>query len=106
MKIRIWIWLIVAGIPLCIYPFVLLANIMSIAGEPPRVPAPWYLWFTSQGFLWTSTLYPLIYLYCVVKVIDFWKESNFDSAFRMSRIPLAYLGVVAGFFLGWLATGC
>ncbi len=102
MKRRFWIWLLIAGAPLLIYPFFLLANVMSLAGHPASHPTRLALRLTSQGFLWTSTLYPIVYIYCASKAIACSRAGNPKAAVNMSVLPLLYLALVAAFFCGWM----
>jgi len=99
-----WIWLILAGLPLLIYPFLLLANIMSLAAETPREPIPFALRLCSLGFLLSSTFYPLAYGGCIVKIITLVVAAEHKQALRWSFVPLLYLAIVAMFFCGWMLT--
>jgi hypothetical protein len=104
MKYCFWFLLLIAGIPLLIYPAVLLANVMSLAGHPSAKPIPPELWLTCQGFLWSSTFYPLVYVYCARQAVARSKVDNFRGALNMSMLPLLYLCLVAAFFCGWMIT--
>ena len=93
--------LFAAGVPLIIYPFLFLANIMSLAGARPANPPPFLLSLGANGFLWGSTLYPFFYLYCVRK----FREQPYPLERQSSRLfawlPLLYLVGVCVFFLLW-----
>jgi hypothetical protein len=80
---------VLGGIPLIVYPFCLIANVMSIAGAsandgPMTIEASILL-----VFIWGTTLYPLIYLGSLVYY--FVDKANRDV---IPSIPLAYLVVV------------
>jgi hypothetical protein len=101
---RLWFWLILGGLPLMIYPFLLVANIMSLAGNPSSDPASLVVQLASQGFLWGSTLYPLVYILCaLIAVVCSFGESD-HIAVRFALIPIVYLAAVIICFLLWLAS--
>src|SRR5260370_5094703 len=102
MKHLFWLWLLVAGAPLLIYPFVLLANVMSLAGHPSSNPVPLGLLLTSQGFQWSLTLYPIVYVYCAKQAIACSQTDDSKSATNLSVVPLLYLCLVAAFFGEWM----
>jgi hypothetical protein len=104
MTYRIWFWLAIAGAPLIIYPVVLVANIMSLGAEPPIQPPPLALRLTSQGFLWGSTVYPIIYLSCAVPAI-IQRVAKPKLALNLAALPLLYLTILAALFCGWMITG-
>ncbi len=103
MKYRFWLWLALGGAPLIIYPIVLLANVMSLGGEPPMHPVPLALRLSSQGFLWSSTAYPIVYFYCARQAI-YYRQAKPKYAVNMSTLPLLYLAIVAALFCGWMIT--
>ena len=105
MKHRIWPWLALGAIPLLAYPFLMVANVMSLAAEPPHYPVSLGLRLSSQGFLWSSTLYPIVYFGCAIMAFV---QSHFEidrDARRYALLPLLYLIGVIALFLIWLATG-
>ncbi|SMG16956.1 hypothetical protein SAMN03080602_00932 [Arenibacter troitsensis] len=55
------------GLPLLIYPFVLLANIMSAVAEPSNTSD--FKKIIVQGFLLTSSLYPVSYFLSLLPFI-------------------------------------
>ncbi len=97
---RFWFLLILGGLPLLVYPFLLIANIMSLAAHQPNPPVPFS--FTNLAwlsFLWGSTVYPLVYLGCaLVAVILSFGESD-HIADRFAMIPLLYLAALIACFL-------
>jgi len=101
---RLWFWLILGGLPLMIYPFLLVANVMSLAGNPSSEPVSLVVQLASQGFLWGSTLYPLVYIPCaLIAVLCSFGESD-HIAVRFAFMPILYLGAVIACFFLWLAT--
>lgn len=104
MKHRIWLWLVLGAIPLLIYPFLMVANVMSLAAEPPHYPVSLALRLSSQGFLWSSTLYPLVYFGSAIVALIQSHFQNDRAARRYAVLPLLYLIGVIALFLLWLAT--
>jgi hypothetical protein len=104
MKYRFWIWLLLGAAPLLIYPIVLLANVMSLAAQPSSQPVPILLQLSSKAFLWSSTLYPIVYLYYARKAIANSKQGDSRTAVTMSLLPLVYLILVLIFLCAWFAT--
>ncbi len=103
MKLRAWVVLIPAGIPLIVYPFVLLANVMSLAGHQSAEPCPPALLVASQGFLWSSTLYPVVYVVCARTALAMSRKMKTGLALLLALLPIVYLGIVAAFFAAWAA---
>ena len=104
MQFRYWLLLILAGLPLALYPFLLVANIMSLAGHQSPDPTPLLLRLTANAFLWSSTLYPVVYMACVVLAISLSAMGSTSTAAKMSLLPLCYLALVVAFFCGWMIT--
>jgi hypothetical protein len=104
MNFRVLLWLVLGAIPLFIYPFLLIANVMSLAGEPSHNPVSLALRLSSQGFLWSSTLYPVVYVGCAIMSVIQSQWGDGRTAERCALLPLLYLVGVAALFLLWLAT--
>ncbi|MBI9100038.1 MAG: hypothetical protein JEY91_16270 [Spirochaetaceae bacterium] len=85
---------ILFGLPLIVYPFVFLANIMSLASYKTG-NEPLFLKFISGLFLMSSTLYPLSYLIPLVKYL---KKKNYF----LILIPIIHLIIVILSFIGWM----
>ena len=100
-----WILLIVGALPLIIYPFILLANVMSFAGTPSSTPVPLMQKLISMAFLWASTLYPVVYIGCVIAAITYSRGGDPAMAFKLSAAPLAYLGLCVLLMFAWMMTG-
>jgi hypothetical protein len=105
MKYRYWVWLAIGGLPLLIYPFILLANIMSLAATPSPKPVPILLWLFSKAFLWGSTLYPAVYVFCGILAIAKSQQRHYHWASTVALLPLLYLVLVLAAMAGWMATG-
>ncbi len=105
MKSYYWIFLIVGGLPLLIYPFILLANVMSLAGTQGSTPVPISQWLAAKAFLWSSTLYPLVYLACLIAAIACSRGGDGQKALMLSIAPLAYVGLCVALMFLWMLTG-
>ena len=93
---------LVTGLPLIIYPFVLLAGIMSLAGErSPNEPA--LLVFVAFSFLLSSIAYPGVYIPCLIAARTAAKRNNRKNEMTMAYVPLAYLVGVTALMLLWLS---
>lgn len=90
---------ILAGLPLLVYPFLLLANVMSLAGE--RTPGDGKAWLASRLFLWSSTAYPLVFMACFALAWAAQGRGDGKRALALSVLPLAYLLLVALLFINW-----
>jgi len=84
----------ILSLPLLAYPFVLLANVMSLAGEKVK-GTPFIVTLIFYGFLFFSTLYPL----SVIVSWAFIKRNDF----RITLIPLLHLLVCGLLFYLWSA---
>jgi len=100
-----WILLIVGALPLLIYPVVLVANVMSFAGTPSSTPVPLMQKLASMAFLWASTLYPVVYIGCLIAAITYSRGGDPAMAFKLSAAPLAYLGLCVLLMFAWMMTG-
>jgi uncharacterized Tic20 family protein len=107
------LWLQIARAPLLIYPAVLLANVMSLARQRPSKPVPSAELLAPSAqlhallellFLWTSTLYPLVYVYCARQATACARKDDQKNAMRFSLVPLLYLCLVAVLFFGAIYT--
>jgi hypothetical protein len=106
-------WLQIARAPLLIYPAVLLANVMSCARHRPSEPVPSAQLLAPSAqlhallellFLRTSTLYPLVYVYCARQATACARKDDPKNAMRFSLVPLLYLCLVAVLFFGAIYT--
>lgn len=100
-RIATAVLLVVGGLPLVIYPFVFFANMMSLAAETTgREPLLEKL--VARAFLWSSLLYPLVYLWFRKAAQRKLKRGDDRAACIQSALPLAYLALVLLFFLLWM----
>lgn len=60
-----FILFVLGGIPLLIYPFVLLANIMSLAAEG-AANEKFLIQFVMKTFMFISASYPFTYIVCLI----------------------------------------
>jgi hypothetical protein len=104
MKYRFVFWLVIGGLPLLIYPALLIANIMSLAAKPaPNDHAPILLYLFANAFLWGSTLYPVVYVFSASTAIAVLKKGNPNKASLVALLPLLYLALVLAAMAGWMA---
>ncbi|WP_166239694.1 hypothetical protein [Paenibacillus turpanensis] len=88
--------LIAGGLPLILYPFVMIANIMSLAGERSGNESMLLL-LVVYAFIFLSSTYVITYLISVILYIK--KKS---SRLKMAAIPLIHLALVVCSFLLWM----
>lgn len=105
MKSYYWILLIVGGVPLLIYPFILLANVMSLAGTKSSTPVPLMQTLIANAFLWSSTLYPLVYIGCGIAAIVCASGGHSAAAFKLSVVPLLYVVLCVLLMFAWMSFG-
>ena len=91
------------AVVLMAYPFCLIANVMSFAAAPAQgaSPRPVPL-LASQAFLWSSTLYPLVYLVAAGTSRVLASNDRTLAAHRVAQVPLVYLVGVVPCFLAWV----
>ena len=104
MKQRYWILLIVGALPLLIYPFILLANVMSLAATKTSTPVRPLQNLTSTAFLWSSTAYPIVFVVCLLAAIASSRSAHGTAALMFAIVPLAYLALCVLLFIGWIVT--
>lgn len=95
--------LCLTSLALLVYPFVLMANVMSIAAVPPSNPSMIFR-VASSIFLWSSTLYPVPYLIALIASLLKIKK-NVRIAFLWQIALLTYLLVMGLSFVMWLTFG-
>jgi hypothetical protein len=85
---------IISFIPLVVYPFILLANVMSLAAYKSGEESI-FLLIVSKTFLILSTLYPITLVYSLRS-----KSKNDDF---LALLPIIHI-VICLFFMGlWMA---
>ena len=86
--------LILGAVVLLVYPFCLMANMMSLGGHESSRYVPPLAWWTWRAFLWGTTIYPAIYLGMAGLSGLFASNSRPNLARHIAWVPLAYLGVM------------
>jgi hypothetical protein len=94
--------LVLGGLPLLVYPFVLLADVMSLAAQRSGKD-PLLLTILSRSFQLGSLIYPLVYLPCLAAAIFRLKAHNQRGAVVISAIPVILLILLAILFFAWMA---
>ena len=89
------------ALPLLVYPCCFLANLMSFAGHPSPSP-PFLLKVVALGFLWSSTLYPLVYFPFMIRAKQLEARRSIVAAERAASMPLRYLVGVAILYAAWM----
>lgn len=85
-----------------IYPFILLAGIMSLAGDTRNV-GPLLLLPVASLALLGSLAYPIVYLPSAVLALRSLRQKA--PSVRLSAIPLIYLAALPGLFAVRYAVG-
>ena len=93
------------GVLLLLWPFILLGNIMSLAGDQPNPPPPQPLMLVVYGFLWGSTLYPAIYLPGLLVAACFEALEMNRAALATAWVVVGYIGIIVALFVAWLVLG-
>ena len=101
MKNGVRFYLILAALPLLIYPFILMANIMSLAGYGSN-DTPFLLNLFSKGFLLSSSAYPVVYVFSVIMYFYAKRRDNIKRVSIFAKLPLIYLFFVYLFLMGWI----
>ncbi|RXT03945.1 hypothetical protein [Ammoniphilus sp. CFH 90114] len=92
---------LLGAIPLLFTPFILMANIMSIAGERTGEEGALLL-FVVYSFIVVSSTYFLTYLGCLI--YRFTRKGK-EKPMLLAVIPLVHLGLAVILFNLWLAFG-
>ena len=99
MKLATGCFLVLGALPLVIYPFVLPANIMGLAGQRSGNES-FVLVLISYAFYIGTTAYPLVYLFCVgFAIAGARKKSN--AALGCALGPIGYLLLLVGLAAMW-----
>ncbi len=96
------LYLLFGALPLLGYPFILAANIMSLAAEQSDDRKS-FLSFVSHGFLLGSLAYPLVYITCLILTLLMLAYQKADIATLLSIIPLGYLFTIVIFCFLWVS---
>jgi hypothetical protein len=92
--------LVIGGLPIAGYPFVLLASVMSLAGEHRGPIRPWLLLVAIIAQL-SALVYPWVYFRSAKRAQAFASAGDDWRACVVGLRPLGYLLVVAGLFWVW-----
>jgi hypothetical protein len=91
--------LVLGGLPLVIYPVLLVAGIMSLAGHRTG-DEPLLLMAVSYAFLIGSLSYPIVYVCCLVIAVWMGTRGDQRGMLRSSIAPLAFIAVLG--VVAWL----
>jgi hypothetical protein len=78
-------------LPVLIYPYCVVANLMAWRPGPLDVA----LW----GYLWLSTLYPILYFACAFVAWALLRWDCLQGALLVSGIPVVLAGLIATLYL-------
>ena len=92
---------IVSALPLLIYPAVLMASVMSLAGGVSG-EEPAYLVAIVYGFLIGSLLYPLVY---IGSLIAYFIVKDIERKALFVKIPFLYLAFCIILLILWVFAG-
>jgi hypothetical protein len=97
--------LVLGALPLAIYPFVVLADIMSLAGHR-RGDEPRLLVAVATIFQVGSLAYLPVYAFSfAATLILLGKVGRGRRAFCLSVIPIIYLAILTILFFAWQSVG-
>lgn len=92
---------ILSGLPLIFYPAVLMASVMSLAGNVAG-DEPLMLMVVVYSFLILSLLYPLAY---IGSLLGFFLSKDTGRKTLFIRIPYAHLGLCILLLVLWVLMG-
>jgi hypothetical protein len=99
-RLKITLSLIFGGLPLSIYPGVLIGGLIGLAsvwsGKEPLL-----LVVIAKSSIIGSISYPLVYLACLVAAVVMAINKRTAIAFKISLIPLVYLLILGLLLLVW-----
>jgi len=96
-----FLFFIISGLLLICYPMVLIANIMSFAGHKSEHKPPLFMVIAMQSFLWSTTLYPITYLFALYK----YKNTPPETHYIWAGLILLHLCFIFLAFIGWTTIG-
>jgi heme/copper-type cytochrome/quinol oxidase subunit 2 len=108
MQSKIRLSLIGGGLPLLVYPGVLLAGAMSLAAEgTAEGMGPVLMRAIFTCFLIGTIIYPLVYIPYAIAAVRLTRNQEVERAYRKSQVPLEFLLVLGAMLfvlilLGWL----
>lgn len=98
LKLAAIVSLILGALPLLIYPFLVMANIMSFAA-PQTSNEPFALTLVFQTFLIGTTVYTAVYILCAVLAIVNVRKDKGKPGFICGLTPIICLRCLADLFM-------
>ncbi|MFB2669197.1 hypothetical protein ACE02G_18960 [Shewanella xiamenensis] len=85
----LWGLLLLGGLPLLSYPFVVLASLMGLASRT-TINVHWFYRLMNKSFLWGTLAYPLVYIPC------YWlaRGTKDSSSLGYAALPLIFLALL------------
>ncbi|MEE1981489.1 hypothetical protein [Shewanella xiamenensis] len=85
----LWGLLLLGGLPLLSYPFVVLASLMGLASRT-TINVHWFYRLMNKSFLWGTLAYPLVYIPC------YWlaRSENSSLSLGYAALPLLFLALL------------
>jgi hypothetical protein len=94
---------LLGGAPLVLWPFVFMANVMQYSGGMGHLSRQTKAAFLS--FVGSTTLYPFVFLCCVMLATYFVRPTNPRHTLILSLVPLFNLAVAIACFYWWFSVG-
>ncbi len=98
MKMILITLAVIEAVPLLVYPFIIIANIMSLAGHKTG-DETMLLMVTMYSFLAVSTLYPITYIFATARNVSYWNAEKISI--KLQLLPLLHLAIIIGLFILW-----
>ena len=85
----LWGLLLLGGLPLLSYPFVVLASLMGLASRT-TIKVHWFYQLMNKCFLWGTLAYPLVYIPC------YWLAQGTKDSLSLgyATLPLLFLALL------------
>lgn len=93
-----------SSLPLLIYPFVLIANLMMLAAVGTPGDTSFGEAIAQYAFLGGTTLYPVPYTLALIKSITKMEKKRFKKAASWQLLPLGYLFAIVIFSTAFLGS--
>lgn len=90
---------------LIVYPFCLIANVMSLAALPATAGIGLLPSLARKAFLWGSTIYPVLYLFAAGMSVFLSSNDRQMGTRRIAQAPLIYLAGLLLCFVIAIVTG-
>jgi len=97
MKLASILLLIIGGLLLLFYPFVMMSDFMLLSGMTTS-SRPFGELTVSYGLIITTSVYPLVYGVCLYFVIVRLKRKKHKRALSFSICPIGYIAVIVALF--------